>query len=132
MTRYYHCGECDTVVDAKYAKNHPKGKLSYLFATDDKEKKIDDIAEDEDKEKEEELTALKAELRGKSHEELDKMKEDLKAQIEELRKKMDDEEDNKSKEAKRKKYSVLGYDNAAFNYNAVAGDWILKDLGSTN
>lgn len=94
------------------------------------EEKEDNLTDEEKKKKE--LESLKAELRGKSHEELDKIKEDLSAQIEEIRKKMDDEEDNKSKEAKRKKYSVLGYDNAAFNYNAVAGDWILKELGSSN
>jgi len=128
MTLYYHCNECDTVVDAKYARNHPKGKLSYLFATDEKEKKDDDIAEDEDEKKKKELESLKAELRGKSHEELDKIKEDLTAQIEELKKKK-----TESKEASRKNYSVIGYDNSDFRYNAAAaGDCFLEDLGSTD
>jgi len=81
----------------------------------------------EEEKKKKELESLKAELRGKSHEELDKMKEDLKAQIEELK-----EKNKKQSKSASRKYSVLGYDNAAFNYNAVAGDSFLTDLGSTD
>jgi len=126
MTRYYHCGECDQVVDQKNLKNH-KGKTSYLFALDDKEKekKVDDIAQDEDEKKEKELKSLKAELRGKSHEELDKIKEDLTAQIEELKKKK-----TESKEASTKRYDVLAYD--TYYLNSKVGDCIFKVLGSTD
>ncbi len=81
----------------------------------------------EEEKKKKELQSLKAELRGKSHEELDKIKESLLAELHDLKDKK-----KESKEAKRKKYSVLGYDNALFNSNATAGDCFLEDLGSVD
>lgn len=89
------------------------------------EEKKDNLTDEE--KKEEELKSLKAELRGKSLEELDKIKEDLQAEIDELT----DKKKKDSKSASRK-YSVLGYDNALFNSNATAGDCFLEDLGSTD
>ena len=131
MTRYYHCGECDQVVDAKYAKNHPKGKLDYLFATDDKDKqdqvdKLQDSDEDEEKKKKN-LEAYKASLRGKSMSELNSIHDDLEKELEDMKKGK-----TESKEAKRKRRSVLGYDNSLYNYNLVAGDCLMKDLGSVD
>ena len=125
--KLYHCGSCDSVVDEKHLSNHSKDSISYLFAVDenDKEKKVDDIAQDEDKKKEKELESLKAELRGKSHEELDKIKEDLIAQIEELKKNK-----NESREAKRKRYDVLGYQQ--MNFDSQCGDDMMKELGSVD
>lgn len=95
---------------------------------EEKEKKVDDIAQetDEDKEKKKELESLKAELRGKSHEELDKIKEDLQAEIDELT-------DKKKKDSRKASanYSVIGYDNSGFRYNASEGDDLLTRLGSS-
>ena len=80
---------------------------------------------DEEKKKEKELESLKAELRGKSHEELDKIKEDLIAQIEELKK-----DKTETKEAKRKRYDVLGYQQ--MNFDSQCGDELMESLGSTD
>jgi len=81
----------------------------------------------EEEKKKKELESLKAELRGKSHEELDKIKEDLQAEIDELT-------DKKKKDSRKAStnYSVIGYDNSNFRYNASEGDDLLTRLGSSD
>jgi len=89
------------------------------------EEKKDNLTDEE--KKEEELKSLRAELMAKSHEELDKIKEDLQAEIDELT----DKKKKDSKSASRK-YSIIGYDNALYSYNATAGDRFLVDHGSVD
>ena len=129
--KFFKCGKCDKILEKKYANNHPKSAITWFNAdeSDEKEKKVDDIAnEDKDKKKEDEARKAeehdKEELRKLSSEELDQLKADLEQEIEKLRPKKE------TKEAQRKRYDVLDYR----QYDSViySGDELLKNCGSTD
>lgn len=116
--KFFKCGKCDKILEKKYVNNHPKSAITWYNAdeSEEKEKKVDDIAKAEEHEKEE--------LRKKTPEELDEILESLKAELHELK--------NPKKETKeaRRKYDVLGYDQL---YSvSSSGDELLQSLGSVD
>ena len=141
-TTFYHCGKCDQVVSEKYAINHPKAELDYLFSVEDedperkkksqeqkdKEKEIDDLQENSNEENKEKKVDDLATLKAKLHDLEDRMKdidddelndllESLRAQLEELEKLKPDPED-KDRDTKQASVEFIGVD----TYHSVEKD----------
>jgi len=130
MTNYFRCGKCSEVFDEKYADKHENitwlGALEHDPEDEKKKKPVDKMATAEEFEKK--LNEIEASFKKQGITDEDELIEKLRMQIEEMK----NEGKKGSKEASRKKYSIIGYDNAAFNYNAIEGDCLLKDLGSVD
>lgn len=136
-TTFYHCGKCDQVVSEKYAINHPKAELDYLFSVEDeelekkksqeqkdKEKEIEELGEGNEEDKEKKVNDL-ATLKAKLHDleermkdvddnELNDLLESLRAQLEELEKLKPDE----GKQSKEASLEFIGVD----TYHSVGKD----------
>ena len=127
----FFCAKCNQVLDKKYVGNHDPEDITWLSATEheEKEKKVDELQnetdEDKEKAKAKRFAADKDELRKLDDDELDKIKESLLAELDELKK--DKKKDSKNAS---KRYSVLAID--SYNFDSMAGDCILKEMGSSD
>ena len=136
--KFFKCGKCDKILEKKYAGNHPKSAITWYNADeeDERKKKVDELQEnsnEKDKEKKvKDIDTLKAKLhqleermKNVDDEGLNDLLESVRAQLEELEKPK-----KETKEAQRKKYDVLGYQQY---YSALySGDELMQARGSVD
>ena len=142
--KLFKCGTCDKILEEKYVSKHPASKITWLNVKQarnhDKEEKIDQLSDDEEKKKEEE--SRKAEEHEKEKEEkLKKIKdflreldddqlmaelEKIEAELDELQKEKDELASKRSKSAS---LETLGTE--PYGDNGVSGDHIFTGLSTS-